>query len=435
MTAGRYTVAFRVVSADGHPVSAQTSFRFAPGGSAQPGTAQPGPNDARRARGGCCRRRVQPGSGHRHRGRRRAARRARSAHGTSVAGRPREPGRPSGPAVTGTRSSSPALHADNDAAVSRPELWRWVAGVALVTVSVLVVVLLAGGGAPQPVPAGLPDSGPVTGWGLPVSAAAHRPGRSGDGRSAAGGRAAALLAGVEAGRRPGPRGIAGRAGGRGVAARRGGRGRADRLGHLRHHAGAGDGRDGAAQLPGADVAGPGAARADRAADRRRWPGAGRGLAPRRGARSGGCAGRDDAAGADRALRIVRKPRARGREPAGAPGRGVAVGRGAGRPDVGGRRCGGRRRPAARGAAVLDLGRVLLRRGGRVRSRQRRRPARRRGAVAVLGVRRAGAREGRRAVRARRVRLVAPTANRGRGGGRWRLSDASSSCRSPPPSWS
>jgi putative copper resistance protein D len=36
-----------------------------------------------------------------------------------------------------------------------------------VTVSVLVVVLLAGGGAPQPVPAGLPDSGPVTGWGLP----------------------------------------------------------------------------------------------------------------------------------------------------------------------------------------------------------------------------------------------------------------------------
>jgi methionine-rich copper-binding protein CopC len=41
--AGRYTVAFRVVSADGHPVSAQTSFRFTPGGSAEPGTAQPGP--------------------------------------------------------------------------------------------------------------------------------------------------------------------------------------------------------------------------------------------------------------------------------------------------------------------------------------------------------------------------------------------------------
>jgi methionine-rich copper-binding protein CopC len=40
-TAGRYTVAFRVVSADGHPVSEQTSFVFAPGGSARPGTAQP----------------------------------------------------------------------------------------------------------------------------------------------------------------------------------------------------------------------------------------------------------------------------------------------------------------------------------------------------------------------------------------------------------
>jgi methionine-rich copper-binding protein CopC len=40
MAAGRYTVAFRVVSVDGHPVSAQTSFRFTPGGSAQPGTTQ-----------------------------------------------------------------------------------------------------------------------------------------------------------------------------------------------------------------------------------------------------------------------------------------------------------------------------------------------------------------------------------------------------------
>jgi methionine-rich copper-binding protein CopC len=40
MAAGRYTVAFRVVSADGHPVSAQTSFRFTPGGTAQRGTTQ-----------------------------------------------------------------------------------------------------------------------------------------------------------------------------------------------------------------------------------------------------------------------------------------------------------------------------------------------------------------------------------------------------------
>jgi len=42
MAAGRYTVAFRVVSADGHPVSAQTSFRFTPGGSALPGTTHAG---------------------------------------------------------------------------------------------------------------------------------------------------------------------------------------------------------------------------------------------------------------------------------------------------------------------------------------------------------------------------------------------------------
>ena len=70
--------------------------------------------------------------------------------------------------MTSTRGSIPELRAGSDTWVSRGELWRWVAGAALVTVSVLVVVLLAGGGAPQPVPAGLPDSGPVTGWGLPT---------------------------------------------------------------------------------------------------------------------------------------------------------------------------------------------------------------------------------------------------------------------------
>jgi cytochrome c oxidase assembly factor CtaG/putative copper export protein len=46
---------------------------------------------------------------------------------------------------------------------------RWLAGTALVTGSVLVVVLVAGGGAPQPSPAGLPDAGPLTGWALPAS--------------------------------------------------------------------------------------------------------------------------------------------------------------------------------------------------------------------------------------------------------------------------
>ncbi len=57
-------------------------------------------------------------------------------------------------------------------AATRTATWvvrRWAAGTALVTLSVLVVVLLAGGGAPQPVPAGLPDPGAATGWGLPVA--------------------------------------------------------------------------------------------------------------------------------------------------------------------------------------------------------------------------------------------------------------------------
>jgi putative copper export protein len=50
----------------------------------------------------------------------------------------------------------------------RSAVTPWLVGSALVSVVVLVVVLDAGGGAPQPSPAGLPDAGPVTGWGLPV---------------------------------------------------------------------------------------------------------------------------------------------------------------------------------------------------------------------------------------------------------------------------
>lgn len=46
---------------------------------------------------------------------------------------------------------------------------RWIAGLLLVSTVTLVVVLLAGGGAPAPEPAGLPDPGPVTGWGLPLA--------------------------------------------------------------------------------------------------------------------------------------------------------------------------------------------------------------------------------------------------------------------------
>jgi putative copper export protein len=50
----------------------------------------------------------------------------------------------------------------------RTALAPWVLGTTLLSVVVLLVVLSAGGGAPQPSPAGLPDAGPVTGWGLPV---------------------------------------------------------------------------------------------------------------------------------------------------------------------------------------------------------------------------------------------------------------------------
>lgn len=38
---GSYTVAFRVVSEDGHPVAGETTFRFAPGGTAQADSGQP----------------------------------------------------------------------------------------------------------------------------------------------------------------------------------------------------------------------------------------------------------------------------------------------------------------------------------------------------------------------------------------------------------
>ena len=54
------------------------------------------------------------------------------------------------------------------ALVQRDAVVRWALGTTLVATAVLVVVLLAGGGAPQPVPAGLPDAGLLTGWGLPI---------------------------------------------------------------------------------------------------------------------------------------------------------------------------------------------------------------------------------------------------------------------------
>lgn len=64
--------------------------------------------------------------------------------------------------ITTRQSASPRL-------VDRGSVVRWATGAWLVVTAVLVVVLLAGGGAPQVVPAGLPDAGPLTGWGLPVA--------------------------------------------------------------------------------------------------------------------------------------------------------------------------------------------------------------------------------------------------------------------------
>jgi putative copper export protein len=50
----------------------------------------------------------------------------------------------------------------------RSALAPWLLGSTLVALVVLVLVLEAGGGAPVPSPPGLPDAGPLTGWGLPV---------------------------------------------------------------------------------------------------------------------------------------------------------------------------------------------------------------------------------------------------------------------------
>lgn len=44
----------------------------------------------------------------------------------------------------------------------------WVIGIAVASLGVLLVVLGVGGGGPPDVPTGLPDAGPITGWGLPI---------------------------------------------------------------------------------------------------------------------------------------------------------------------------------------------------------------------------------------------------------------------------
>ena len=50
----------------------------------------------------------------------------------------------------------------------RSTIAPWLLGCVLVAGVVLVVVLEAGGGAYMPSPGGLPDAGPLTGWGLPL---------------------------------------------------------------------------------------------------------------------------------------------------------------------------------------------------------------------------------------------------------------------------
>jgi cytochrome c oxidase assembly factor CtaG/putative copper export protein len=77
--------------------------------------------------------------------------------------------------TTSRTSTTPA--ARRDPGPGRPSdrpgqggvLWRWLAATLLLAGVTLVVVLVTGGGAPKPSPAGLPDAGPVTGWGLPAS--------------------------------------------------------------------------------------------------------------------------------------------------------------------------------------------------------------------------------------------------------------------------
>jgi cytochrome c oxidase assembly factor CtaG/putative copper export protein len=51
----------------------------------------------------------------------------------------------------------------------RARAWRWLAAAPAVAVLATLLALAAAGGAPEPATPGLPDPGPVTGWGLPFS--------------------------------------------------------------------------------------------------------------------------------------------------------------------------------------------------------------------------------------------------------------------------
>jgi copper resistance protein C len=126
--AGRYQVGYRVVGDDGHPVVGQVAFSVGAGtGSADDGGAGPGPD----------RPATWVGLG-------------LLAAGLVLAMRRRT--RAGGP------GSPPVLLAP-----------------AALLLGALVTALAAGGGAPLPAPAGLPDPGPVTGWGLRYCAGSPRP--------------------------------------------------------------------------------------------------------------------------------------------------------------------------------------------------------------------------------------------------------------------
>jgi cytochrome c oxidase assembly factor CtaG/putative copper export protein len=60
------------------------------------------------------------------------------------------------------------LTAPSNGTTSTSDRVRWLLGGLVLSGVVLVVVLVSGGGAPAAVPDGLPDAGPITGWGLPV---------------------------------------------------------------------------------------------------------------------------------------------------------------------------------------------------------------------------------------------------------------------------
>jgi cytochrome c oxidase assembly factor CtaG/putative copper export protein len=77
-------------------------------------------------------------------------------------------------AQTVTRSGQPVGQGTTDASAAEPTSrgwipWPYAVAVCLLAGASLVIALRAGGGAPQPVPVGLPDAGSITGWGLPLA--------------------------------------------------------------------------------------------------------------------------------------------------------------------------------------------------------------------------------------------------------------------------